>query len=155
MLIIMIALIWILLSYEYGIQGLSVLIIVLPVIYGLYRVLKADTLKGFHKSAIWFFILSVFRSIRVSFLLIYWMLKGKIYEGIYESELGRTPSYSLLFVSCGITIVPDTLFLGKRKGWIYIHKIAPIQKDAFQADVFPSISVGKNGIIDPAEPPLH
>ncbi len=155
MLILMIALIWILLSYEYGIQGLSILIIVLPVIFALYRVLKADTLKGLHGSAVWFFFLSVFHSIRVSFSLIYWLLKGKIYEGIYESELGQTPSYSLFFVSCGITIVPDTLFLGKRKGWIYVHKIAPIQKDAFQADKFPSISLGKNGIINPTKPPLQ
>lgn len=148
MLIILIAIMWILLSYEYGFQGLSILVVVLPAVIFLYHALKVKIYKGFHFTALKYFLFSILRSIYISFILIIWLIKGKVHEGIYEQELGKTASYSLFFLSCGITIVPDTIFLGKRKGWIFVHKIAPTEKKAFQSDPLPTISIDKRDIID-------
>jgi len=126
--------IWFFLSQNFQMESIILLLIVLPLVLFLYKKLAIKTSGKIGFMNIFYFIINVFFSFFVSFQIFFMSIRNKVYRGIFELELDSVSDIDLFFLSCTITIVPDTLFLSKSHNnpKIYVHKISSSQKTAHQ-----------------------
>ncbi len=125
------ALIWLLLTYKFGIVSFFFLLLLLFVMGTIKSSVVNDVQKKPFKRAFFgFFIMSVFKSAVYSFLMVFYSLTGKVYRGIYEQEIHFDTQTGLFFFACGVTIVPDTIYLGRISNSVIIHKVASSEKKA-------------------------
>ncbi len=116
-----------------------VFIIFAPLIFFLYKKLKIESAYRFDILVVLSFFVSAVVSLPVAISLIIPSVKRNIYRGIYELEVGEMSEWDLFFMSCSITIVPNTIYIVRSGKSVFVHKIASDQKKAHEKDklIFP------------------
>ncbi len=134
LIIILVSLLWMTLTYEYGIESFIVLFF-LNVFFFIIR--KRFSLSFRYKinfRLILTFVASFFASFLYSFKLSLMVVLGNIHRGIYEINLEDVSSVDLFFLSTSITIIPNTIYLGRVADNYIVHKIASNKVEAHTAE---------------------
>jgi multisubunit Na+/H+ antiporter MnhE subunit len=132
--ILLVTLIWFSLTYKFGIESLYFIIFVDIAVLFLQRKFSVKKKTTFNVSFLVGFFVSVFISFYQSLRILYFLLTGKLHRGMYEVKVGEISRLDLFFISMGITIVPNTIYIDKFGDILLVHKIDRDEKAAHKPD---------------------
>jgi multisubunit Na+/H+ antiporter MnhE subunit len=131
---LLVTLIWLSLTYRYGVESLYILIFIDAFVLFLLRRFpngKKLTLKPVYLAG---FAVSFFQSFYQSIRILYFLLRRKLFRGLYEVKVGEISRLDLFFLSMGITIVPNTIYIDRFGDILLVHKLDCTEKAAHEAE---------------------
>src|SRR6056297_2212626 len=124
--IFLISVLWLSLTYRYGLESVAILVLLDAIICFVYRKLRTDDRFHFRKRLVFTFMISFLIAFITSFKVIIMWFFRKIHRGIYEVTVEDTSRLDQFFLSTSVTIVPDTIYLDRIGDVFLIHKIDKI-----------------------------
>ncbi len=141
--VLIVTIIWLSLTYKYGIQSLYFLIIIDVFMLFLSRKFSGNGKSSLRIRYLTGFIVSFFQSFYQSVRILFFLLSGKLSRGVYEIKIGKLSRIDLFFLSMGITIVPNTIYIDKFGDVLLVHKIDKTEKAAHKPE--PVLFTDKKG----------
>ncbi|GEM_PF-2235141 len=132
--VLMVTIIWFSLTFKFGIESLYPLIVIDIFIYFLSRKFSDKKSGSLQFRYLAGFIVSFFQSFYQSIRILYFLLRGRLFRGIYETKVGEISRLDLFFLSMGITIVPNTIYIDRFGDVLLVHKIDQTEKAAHKAE---------------------